>query len=129
MKKLAMLFLGIGSAAAFSWAGMPQVRAQAPIGRYGTWSSTQYPGAGGQIQLTDLQISNDGTMQGRVFFTGSPCAQWAVFTGRANGNSAQFSMNVGSCGVSQIQLQWQGNAWTGTYVSQYPDAGIVQMLP
>lgn len=128
MKKWAMLLLAVGSAAAFAWAGVPRAEAQAPLGRYGTWSSNQY-GSGGQIQLTNIQISSDGSMQGRIFFTGSPCALWADFSGRTYGNSAQFSMVVGPCGLTQVQLQWQGSAWVGTYISQFPDNGTVQMLP
>jgi hypothetical protein len=38
-------------------------------------------------------------------------------------------MNVGPCGVTEVMLQWQGSAWVGTYTSQYPDAGVVQMVP
>ena len=129
MSKLTNLLLMICGAAAVGGASIPQSQAQAPIGRYGTWSSSQYPGSGGQIQLTNIQIASDGTMQGRIFFTGSPCAQWADFGGRTYGNSAQFSMIVGPCGVTQVMLQWQGNAWIGSYISQYPDSGMVQMLP
>jgi hypothetical protein len=100
-----------------------------PIGLYGSWSSSQHPGVAGRIQLADLKISGDGVMVGRVFFTGSACADWANFTGRVSGNLAVFSMIEGSCGLTQVTLQWQGNAWVGTYTSQYPDAGFVQMLP
>jgi hypothetical protein len=129
MKKLATLILAIASASAVAWVGTMPGWAQAPMGLYGTWTSTMHPGAGGQIKMTDLQVGTDGGMAGRIFFTGSSCALWAVFSGHVEGNSAEFSMNVGPCGVTEVMLQWQGSAWVGTYTSQYPDAGVVQMVP
>jgi hypothetical protein len=100
-----------------------------PVGRYGSWSSTMHPGAGGQIQLADLRVSNDGGMVGRIFFSGSVCGVWADFIGHAEGNSVTMSMTVGACGITQVAMQWQGAAWVGTYTSLYPDAGVVQMVP
>jgi hypothetical protein len=127
MRKPAILILAV---AALCWLGAAPGRAQAPpIGLYGTWTSTVHPGAGGQIKLTDLQVAGDGSMVGRIFFTGSPCAIWANFSGRSYGNAAQFSMIVGPCGLTTVMLQWQGAAWIGSYTSQFPDAGMVQMVP
>jgi hypothetical protein len=102
-------------------------RAQSPIGLYGTWSSSRFPGAGGQIQLADIVVNSDGTFVGRVFFTGSPCAAWGNFSGRLYGNSATLSMVVGNCGLDEVMLQRQGPGWVGTYRSQYPDEGTVVM--
>jgi hypothetical protein len=100
-----------------------------PVGHYGSWSSTMHPGAGGQIQLADLRVSGDGGMVGRIFFSGSICGVWADFIGHAEGKSVMMSMTVGACGITQVAMQWQGTAWVGTYTSQYPDAGVVQMVP
>jgi hypothetical protein len=107
----------------------PGLAQNLPVGRYGSWSSTMHPGAGGHIQLADLQVSNDGSMVGRIFFSGSICGVWADFIGHADGTSVMMSMTVGSCGITRVAMQWQGTAWVGTYTSQYPDAGVVQMLP
>jgi hypothetical protein len=40
-----------------------------------------------------------------VFFTGSPCAVWANFSGRLYGDTATLSMVVGPCGLSEVTLQ------------------------
>jgi hypothetical protein len=51
-----------------------------------------------------------------------------VFSGHVEGNLARFLMIKGPCGMTRVMLQWQGDAWVGTYPSQYPDAGVVQMV-
>jgi hypothetical protein len=103
--------------------------AQSPIGLYGQWSSSVFPGASGQIQLADIAVSGDGVFVGRVFFTGSPCAIWANFSGRLYGDTAVLSMYVGSCGLTEVTLHRVGNAaWSGSYRSAIPDAGMVQMV-
>lgn len=104
-------------------------RAQSPIGLYGSWSSARYPGAGGQVQLKDIVVNAAGVFVGQVFFTGSPCAMWANFSGRIVGDTATLSMYVGACGLDVVTLHRQGAAWVGTYVAQYPDQGTVTMVP
>jgi len=103
--------------------------AQSPIGLYGTWSSARYPGAGGQVQLKEIVVNAGGVFVGQVFFTGSPCAMWANFSGRIIGDTATLSMYVGSCGLDVVTLHRQGAAWVGTYRAQYPDEGTVTMVP
>jgi hypothetical protein len=125
MRKSAMILLaiaGIFGSAATS-------RAQSPIGLYGSWSSARFPGSGGQIQLADIDVSPDGAFVSRVFFTGSPCAVWANFSGRLYGDTATLSMVVGPCGLNEVTLQRQGPGWVGTYRSRYPDEGTVEMVP
>jgi hypothetical protein len=103
-------------------------RAQSPIGLYGSWSSSRFAGAGGQIQLSDIVTHPDGSFVGRVFFTGSPCATWGNFSGQVFGNTATLSMMVGNCGLDEVTLQRQGpGSWVGTYRSQFPDEGTVVM--
>jgi hypothetical protein len=125
MRKSAMIVLVIAGIFGFA-ATSP---AQSPIGLYGSWSSARFPGSGGEIQLTDIDVSADGVFVGRVFFTGSPCAVWANFSGRLYGDTATLSMVVGPCGLSEVTLQRQGAGWVGTYRSQYPDEGTVEMVP
>ena len=103
--------------------------AQSPIGLYGTWSSARYPGAGGQVQLKEIAVNAGGAFVGQVFFTGSPCAMWANFSGRIIGDTATLSMYVGNCGLDELTLHRQGNIWVGTYRAQYPDEGTVTMVP
>ena len=126
MRKSAMLMLALVSMFAFGWTTVSSSRAQSPIGMYGSWSSTQYAGSGGLIQLTDLSMSGD-VFEGRIFFTGSPCAVWALFSGRLYGDTSLLSMQVGPCGLTEISLHRQGNQWIGTYRSAYPDVGVIQM--
>jgi len=95
-------------------------RAQSPIGLYGTWSSAMYPGSGGQVQLADIVVNAEGAFVGRVFFTGSPCAVWANFSGRVGGDTAMLSMYVGNCGLDEVTLHRQGNIWVGTYGRNIP---------
>jgi len=98
-----------------------------PFGRSGRWSSTAYPGAGGEIQLTDIAMIADGSMVGRILFSGSRCASWANFSGRVSGDSASLSMYVGQCGLTVATLKHVANGWVGSYRSQYPDSGVVQL--
>jgi len=104
-------------------------RAQSPIGLYGTWASTLHPGAGGRIQLADIVINGAGVFVGQVMFSGSPCANWANFSGRIVGDTATLSMYVGNCGLDVVTLHREGAVWVGTYRAQYPDAGTVTMVP
>lgn len=109
----------------------PESRAQSPspIGLYGHWSSARFPGAGGDIKLADIVVSADGAFVGQVFFTGSPCAVWANFSGRVYGDTATLSMYVGNCGLDEVTLQRRGpHSWVGTYRAQYPDEGTVEMV-
>jgi hypothetical protein len=103
--------------------------AQSPIGLYGTWSSLRYPGSGGQVKLADIAVNAEGAFVGRVFFTGSPCAMWANFSGRSFGDTVTLSMYVGACGLDVVTLHREGNIWVGTYRAQYPDEGTVTMVP
>jgi len=104
-------------------------RAQSPIGLYGHWSSARFPGSGGDIKLSDIVVSADGQFVGRVFFTGTPCAVWANFTGRLYGDTATLSMYVGNCGLDEVTLQRNGpGSWVGAYRSAYPDEGSVEMV-
>jgi hypothetical protein len=104
-----------------------QMLQQSPFGSYGRWSSTAYPGAGGEVQLTDIALIPDGTMVGRIFFSGSRCAAWANFSGRVDGEAVVLSMYVGQCGLTVATLRHVATGWAGTYRSQYPDAGVVQI--
>ncbi len=99
-----------------------------PFGRYGRWSSTAYPGAGGEIQLTDIAMIPDGSVVGRILFSGSRCASWANFSGRVSADSASLSMYVGQCGLTVATLKHVANGWAGSYRSQYPDTGVVQIV-
>jgi hypothetical protein len=128
MRKSVMVLLVIASMLIFGWTTLAPSQAQSPIGLYGSWTSTQYPGSGGAIQVTDLTVSGDGALAGRMFFTGSPCAVWAVFSGRIYGDLASLAMNVGQCGPVEISLGRQGNQWVGTYQSAYPDTGVIRMV-
>jgi hypothetical protein len=103
--------------------------AQNPFGAFGQWSSTAHPGAGGLIRFADVTVSADGALAGRVVFTGSPCAVAALFSGRVYGETAVLSMYVGQCGLTQVTLQRSGLGWSGTYRSQNPDSGVVQIVP
>jgi len=91
------------------------------------WSSTAYPGAGGEIHLTEIAMIADGSMVGRILFSGSRCASWANFSGRVSGDSASLSMYVGQCGLTVATLKHVANGWVGSYRSQYPDSGVVQL--
>ena len=126
MRKSSILMLTLAGMLVFGWTTLSSSLAQSPIGLYGSWSSSQYPGSGGAIQLTDLSMSGD-VFEGRIFFTGSPCAVWAVFSGRLYGDTSLLSMQVGPCGLTEISLHRQGNQWIGTYRSAYPDVGVIQM--
>jgi len=103
--------------------------AQSPIGLYGSWASSRYPGAGGQVQLREIVTNASGVFVGQVFFTGSPCAMWANFSGRVYGDTVVLSMYVGSCGLDVVTLHRSGPGWVGTYRAQYLDEGTVTMLP
>jgi hypothetical protein len=104
-------------------------RAQSPIGLYGHWSSARFPGTGGDVKLADIVVNASGAFVGRVFFTGTPCAVWANFSGRVEGDVATLSMYVGNCGLDEVTLRRSGPGnWVGTYRSAYPDAGTVEMV-
>jgi len=109
--------------------GVAEGRAQSPspIGLYGHWSSARFPGSGGEIKLADIVVNGEGVFVGQVFFTGSPCAVWANFSGRIYGDTAMLSMTVGNCGLDEVTLHRRGPGWVGTYRSQYPDEGTVEM--
>ena len=92
-------------------------------------SITVLKGAGGQVQLKEIAVNAGGAFVGQVFFTGSPCAMWANFSGRIIGDTATLSMYVGNCGLDEVTLHRQGNIWVGTYRAQYPDEGTVTMVP
>jgi hypothetical protein len=125
-KAAAVLLVLLGTAVI---AASSRAQSPSPIGLYGHWSSARFPGGGGDIKLTDIVVNANGEFVGRVFFTGTPCAVWANFTGRLYGDTAVLSMVVGNCGLDEVALQRQGPGWVGTYRSQYPDEGTVQMLP
>lgn len=88
-----------------------------PIGLSGQWTSTAFPGGGGQLRFTDVVLRPDGTMAGRIFFTGSRCGTEANFSGRFSGSSAQLAMNTG-CGLTEATLRRGDTGWTGTYRSE-----------
>jgi hypothetical protein len=113
VRKSAVILLAIVGIFGFAATSL----AQSPIGLYGRWSSARSPGSGGEIQLTDIAASDDGAFVGRAFFTGSPRAVWANFSGRLYGDTASLSMVVGPCGLSEVTLQRQGAGWVGTYRS------------
>lgn len=125
MKKATLVLLGLIGIGGFAGASLAQ--GPSPIGLYGHWASARFPGAGGQIKLAAIAVNADGAFAGRVFFTGSPCAVWGDFTGRIIGDTAMLSMTVGNCGLDEVILHRQGPGWVGTYRSQYPDEGTVEM--
>ena len=127
MRRTAVAAL-LALAALAGLAGSVRAQSPSPIGLYGHWSSARYPGAGGDIKLGDIATSADGAFVGRVFFTGSPCAVWANFSGRLYGDTAVLSMYVGNCGLDEVTLQRRGGGWVGTYRAQYPDEGTVVMV-
>jgi hypothetical protein len=102
--------------------------AQSPIGLYGTWSSARYPGVGGQVHLDSVVVNAAGEFVGRVSFSGSPCADWANFSGRTMGDITTLSMIVGNCGLDEVTLRREGNIWVGTYRTPQ-DVGSVTMVP
>jgi hypothetical protein len=125
MRKTAIALLALAGIFGFAETG----RAQSPIGLYGHWSSARFPGAGGDVKLTDIVVNADGEFAGRVLFTGTPCAVWANFTGRLYGDTATLSMYVGNCGLDEVTLQRRGpGSWVGSYRSAYPDEGTVEMV-
>jgi hypothetical protein len=123
MKKVATVLLAI--AAVFS--GGAASLAQSPIGLYGTWSSGRYPGVGGQVHLDSVVTNAAGEFVGRVSFSGSPCADWANFSGRTMGDTVVLSMIVGNCGPDAVTLHRQGSRWIGTYRTPQ-DLGTVEMV-
>jgi hypothetical protein len=125
MKRVVTGLLGLAGIFGFAAASV----AQSPIGLYGTWSSARYPGSGGQVRLADIVVNAQGVFIGQVMFTGSPCANWANFSGRIVGDIATLSMYVGNCGLDEVTLHRQGAIWVGTYRAQYPDEGTVTMVP
>ena len=125
MRRIVTALLALAGIAGFAAASL----AQSPIGLYGTWSSMRFPGSGGQVQLRQIVVNAEGAFVGQVFFTGSPCANWANFSGRIVGDTATLSMYVGACGLDVVTLHRQGAIWVGTYRAQYPDEGTVTMVP
>jgi hypothetical protein len=125
MRRIVTAVLALAGIAGFAAASL----AQSPIGLYGTWSSMRFPGSGGQVQLRQIVVNAEGVFVGQVFFTGSPCANWANFSGRIVGDTATLSMYVGACGLDVVTLHRQGAIWVGTYRAQYPDEGTVTMVP
>jgi hypothetical protein len=125
MKSIVTGMLALAGIVGFAAASL----AQSPIGLYGTWSSARYPGSGGQIQLRQIVVNAQGVFVGQVFFTGSPCAMWANFSGRVVGDTAMLSMYIGNCGLDEVTLHRQGAIWVGSYRAQYPDEGTVTMVP
>jgi hypothetical protein len=125
MRNIAIALLALAGVFGFAAAS----RAQSPIGLYGHWSSARFPCTGGDIKLTDIVVNPDGEFAGRVLFTGTPCAVWANFTGRVNGDIATLSMYIGNCGLDEVTLQRRGPGnWIGSYRSAYPDEGTVEMV-
>jgi|SRR5580698_8955007 hypothetical protein len=105
----------------------PASLAQSPIGLYGNWASSRYPGVGGQVHLDSVVTNAGGEFVGRVSFSGSPCAAWGNFQGRVVGDTVSLSMYVGVCGLDVVTLHRMGNTWVGAY--QTPnDAGTVTMV-
>ncbi len=123
MRKAATVLLAI--AAVFG--GGAASLAQSPIGLYGTWSSGRYPGVGGQVHLDSVVTNAAGEFVGRVSFSGSPCADWANFSGRTMGDAVVLSMIVGNCGPDAVTLHRQGSRWIGTYRTPQ-DLGTVEMV-
>jgi len=96
----------------------------------GSWSSNRY-GAGGAVQMHDVQVAPDGVITGQILFSGSPCGHWAPFNGRYFGETASIGMDLGPpCGFVQINLQRSGPGWVGIYqVPQIGDLGNFQIWP
>jgi len=101
--------------------------AQSPIGLYGTWASSRFPGVGGQVHLDSVVTNAAGQFVGRVSFSGSPCADWANFSGRVMGDTVTLAMTIGACGPDEVELHRQGNVWIGTYRT-LQDIGSVTMV-
>ena len=123
MRKVATVLLAIAGV----FGGGAASLAQSPIGLYGTWSSGRYPGVGGQVHLDSVVTTAAGEFVGRVSFSGSPCADWANFSGRTMGDAVVLSMIVGNCGPDEVTLHRQGPRWIGTYRTPQ-DLGTVEMV-
>lgn len=93
----------------------------------GRWSSGRFMLASGEIRLIDARVEPSGSAIGQVIFSGSPCGTATTFLGRVDSNSVNLTMTIGRCGLTQVSLQRAGAGWVGSYTSQFPDAGTIQM--
>jgi hypothetical protein len=93
----------------------------------GRWSSSRYIMAGGEIRFIDWRIEPSGSVIGQVVFGGSSCGTATTFLGRVNADAAYLTMTMGQCGLTQVSLQRIGGVWSGTYVSQFPDTGTINL--
>jgi hypothetical protein len=124
VRRMAIALLTVAGILGFAAAS----QAQSPIGLYGTWASGRYPGVGGQVHLDSVVVNAAGEFVGRVSFSGSPCADWANFSGRTMGDTVTLSMTVGNCGPDEVTLHREGPGWVGTYRT-LQDVGTVMMVP
>lgn len=97
------------------------------LGLSGRWSSSIHPLGSGLIQLTSVRVNPDRTMVGSVVFSGARCGNTGLFAGNFYDNAIVISMTVGRCGRIDVTLRLSENGWGGTYQSQFPDAGVIEM--
>lgn len=96
----------------------------------GTWKSS-YGSYGGGLKLTS--VTHDGvSVKGTILFQSSGCPSEKPFTGRYEDGGKTFLVNtyLGSpCGKAGLKLSWNGAAWVGKYIADYPDGGDVHLAP
>lgn len=114
----------------FIYREIPTPQTYAPglslVGLSGGWSSSTSSGRG-SIQLTGVRVNPDRTMVGSVVFSGARCGDTGVFTGHFYDSAIVISMTVGQCGRIDATLRLSESGWVGTYQSQFPDAGVIEM--
>ena len=99
----------------------------ASLPQYGSWSSSIYFRVG-DVQLVNSRVDPNGSAIGQVVFRGSPCGTATMFLGTITTNSASLTMTIGRCGLTTVNLERATNGvWYGTYTSQFPDFGTIQM--
>ena len=111
------------------------------LGLSGRYSSSLNRG-NGQIQLVSVRVNPDRTMVGNVVLIPGPqyiCRYYGQFIGHFYDSAIVVSMpavqDAPSCPVGSgarvgridVTLRLSENGWVGTYQSQAPDAGAIEM--
>jgi hypothetical protein len=108
------------------------------LGLSGRYSSSLNPGKG-QIQLVSVRVNPDRTMVGNIVLSTPNCGHYGQFSGHFYDSAIVVSMTalqdgpscpVGSgarVGRIDVTLRLSESGWVGTYQSQFPDAGVIEM--
>ncbi len=108
------------------------------LGLSGRYSSSLNPGKG-QIQLVSVRVNPDRTMVGNIVLSTPICNHYGQFSGHFYDSAIVVSMPalqdgpgcpVGSgarVGRIDVTLRLSESGWVGTYQSQFPDAGVIEM--